>query len=105
MAQSLSRILIHIIFSTKDRRPLLKDSFRTDLHCFICGIGRDLGCPIISINSVLDHLHLVTVLSRTVEISTLVREVKSGSSKEFRKRLIPDLEWQGGYGAFSVSES
>lgn len=107
MAQSLAKIYIHLIFSTKNREPVLQDDVRVDLHDYIGGIIRDLNCPSIEINTEPDHAHALFSLSRTLSISQVVQEVKSGSSAWLKKQSghYADFHWQNGYGAFSVSQS
>ena len=107
MPQSLANIYIHLIFSTSDRQPLLTDDIRPSLHSYLGQVGKTLGCPIILVNSVEDHVHILHRLSRTVTISKAVEEFKKSTSK-WLKSQSPDLanfSWQSGYGAFSVSES
>ena len=93
MAQSLSRLWTHLIFSTKQRFPFLTDkTIRTDT---------------LIVNGVEDHVHALFALSRTHSIASVVKEIKRTSSA-WAKELSPKLQkfqWQGGYGAFSVSQS
>jgi putative transposase len=107
MAQSLAKIYIHLIFSTKNRERILEDGIRVALHKYLGGILRDLNSPSIEINTEPDHAHLLFTLSRTLSISQVVQEVKSGSSAWLKKqsRAYADFHWQNGYGAFSVSQS
>ncbi len=107
MPQSLANIYIHLIFSTKDRFPFLKDELREDLHAYMATVLSNLKCPAVLINSVKDHVHILFQLNRTVTLAKAVEEVKKSSSK-WIKTQSPNLEkfaWQAGYGAFSVSES
>jgi REP element-mobilizing transposase RayT len=107
MPQSLANIYIHLIFSTSDRQPLLTDDIRPSLHSYLGQVGKTLECPLILVNSVEDHVHILHRLSRTVTISDAVKEFKTATSK-WLKSQSPDLanfSWQSGYGAFSVSES
>lgn len=108
MAQSLSNVLLHIVFSTKDRRPFLLDAeLRCELHADIMGMLRNRKCPGIAINSVEDHIHILCQLNRTTSIADLLQEIKAASSrwiKEQRKDLQA-FQWQGGYAVFSVSQS
>lgn len=108
MAQSLSNVLIHIVFSTKDRRPFLQDvELRSEMHAVIIGMLRNRKCPGIAINSVEDHIHILCQLSRTTSIAELLQEIKAASSrwlKDQRKELHA-FQWQGGYAVFSVSQS
>ncbi len=65
MPQSLAKNLIHLVFSTKERRPLLDDAIREELHRYVCGILKDLESPALAVNSVADHVHLLFNLHRT----------------------------------------
>jgi putative transposase len=65
MAQSLSSILIHLIFSTKEREPLISPSVETDLHSFMAGILKDMQCPALTIGVRPDHIHILFALART----------------------------------------
>ncbi len=105
MPQSLAKVLIHIIFSTKYRAPLLARSIRPALHAYLASIVRNMQCECYRTGGVSDHVHLAIRLSRMVTIADLVEEVKSSSSK-WLKTQSPDLEgfrWQRGYGVFSVN--
>jgi REP element-mobilizing transposase RayT len=107
MPQSLAEIYIHLVFSTKNRQRVLPSELKTDLHSYMGGILRDLGCLPVEINTEPDHAHLLFVLSRTVTLAEVVGEVKKGSTN-WLQRKHPDLtqfHWQSGYGAFSVSKS
>ncbi|HKO98459.1 MAG TPA: IS200/IS605 family transposase [Pyrinomonadaceae bacterium] len=108
MAQSLSRVWIHLIFSTKNRFPFLTDKkLRTDVHGYLANMLRGEDCETLIVNGVEDHIHALFALSRTHSIASVVKEIKRTSSG-FAKELSPTLEkfhWQNGYGAFSVSQS
>jgi putative transposase len=106
MAQSLARMYVHLVFSTRYRAPLLDDSLRSDLHTYMQAILQDHGCFVVAINSVDDHIHLLFHLARTKSISEIVEHLKSSSSKWVKTRgnRYRDFFWQAGYGAFSVSE-
>lgn len=107
MPQSLSRLHVHLIFSTKNRTPYITDSVRSSLHAYMATVLKNLGCAPIIINSVEYHIHLLFDLSRTVTVSKVVEDVKKSSSK-WIKTQAPELQqfaWQSGYGVFAVSES
>lgn len=107
MAQSLSRIHVHVVFATKHRKPLLTDAVRESLHSYLAVVLTDLGCQPTLVNSVEDHVHVLLELARTVAVSTAVEVMKKSSSK-WIKGQGPEFSafaWQAGYGAFSVSES
>lgn len=107
MPQSLSNILTHVIFSTKNREPFLKASVIQEIHAYIVGVLNPLGCPPIQIGGVADHVHLFFHLSRTRSISEIVEAVKINSSKWLKTKGVEfaNFHWQSGYGAFSVSQS
>jgi REP element-mobilizing transposase RayT len=107
MAQSLARILVHLIFSTKDRAPVLSAGVRPGLRAYMVGILSNLDCPCLEVGCVADHAHLLFVLHRTRSAAEAVEEVKKGSSKWLKTRgpAMRNFHWQNGYGAFSVSPS
>jgi putative transposase len=108
MAQSLSHLWTHLIFSTKDRFPFLSDkTIRTDMHRYLATMLREQNCETLIVNGVADHVHALFGLSRTHSIADVVKEIKRTSSG-WVKTPSPKLakfHWQGGYGAFSVSQS
>ena len=107
MPQSLARLYIHLIFSTKNRRPLITDPVRDGLHSYMATVLRGLGCMPVMINSVEDHAHLLIDLSRSVPVSQAVEDVKKSPSKWIKSQGPPfaGFTWQAGYGAFAVSET
>jgi putative transposase len=108
MAQSLGKILVHTVFSTKDRRPFLRDkSLRDELHRYLGGILMNLDCQPIIVGGVEDHVHLLCALSRTCEAAEMVKEVKRGSSIWIKCKSpeLADFSWQSGYGIFSIGFS
>jgi len=107
MPQSLAKILVHLVFSTKHRERVLSDDVREELHRYIAGIPKNHESPAILINSVEDHIHILFSQSRNCSLADLVEEVKKGSSKwlKTKGRAFARFHWQNGYGAFSVSQS
>ncbi len=105
MPQSLANILIHAIWSTKGRRPLISDDVRAGLHGYMAGVLKNLESPALIINSVTDHVHILCQLSKNVATCKLLEEVKKSSSKWMKEQGVLDLAWQNGYGVFSVSQS
>jgi REP element-mobilizing transposase RayT len=106
MPQSLSYILIHIIFSTKDRTPYLADmEARQRLHAYLATIVRDDDCECFSVGGVGDHVHLAIRLSRTITVAKLVEHLKTSSSRWLKEQGLAAhaFAWQRGYAAFSVS--
>lgn len=108
MAQSLAKILLHMVFSTKERRPLLRDKpLREELHRYLGGILANLdGQPLI-IGGVEDHVHLLFAHSRTATVADVVKELKRGSSVWLKTKSpeLADFAWQNGYGVFSIGQS
>jgi REP element-mobilizing transposase RayT len=109
MPQSLAQIYIHLVFSTKNRTPWLRDvDLRDQLYAYMATILRDnVNSPALIINGVEDHLHALIRLSRRFAVMKVVQEAKTETSK-WLKRQLPaggDFAWQAGYGAFSVSAS
>ena len=108
MSQSLARVVVHIVFSTKYRRPWLEDKLIQDeLYKYLAQILIRIECPAITIGGAADHLHILCNLSRKIAIMDLLEELKSSSSKWIKTKgnEFQDFSWQGGYGIFSVSES
>jgi putative transposase len=104
MAQSLSQLYIHLVFSTKERAPLIKLEVQARLHAYLAGTCNAIKCPAQKIGGVADHVHLLFRLSRTSSVSDAVKALKTESSKWMKADGgSPDFAWQGGYGAFSIS--
>ena len=104
MPQSLSLVVIHVIFSTKDRRALLDRDTRPKLHAYLATVARNTGCECHRAGGEADHVHLAIRLSRTLTVAALVENLKTTSSR-WLKSQGPDLSafsWQRGYGCFSV---
>lgn len=104
MPQSLANVVVHLVFSTKDRGACLGPSIRPVLHAYLATLARNAGCDCPRVGGVADHVHLAVRLSRTVAIAALVEELKTSSSK-WLKTQSPELGGfarQRGYGAFSV---
>jgi len=106
MPQSLANVLIHLIFSTKDREPfLLQADLRRRTHAYLAEVLRNFECPTLIVGGVSDHVHALFRLSRTRSIATVFEHLKKSSSKWIKTQGIPGFGWQRGYGGFSVSES
>ncbi len=107
MPQSLAFLLIHIIFSTKDRAPILDATGRPLLHASLSTVTRNAGCESFRVGGVADHLHLAIGLSRTITTAKLVEELKTSSSKWLKAQspALKTFAWQRGYAAFSVGPS
>ncbi|WP_018970221.1 IS200/IS605 family transposase [Rubritalea marina] len=105
MPQSLSHNLLHVIFSTKERRPWICSEHREALHAYLAQSVRHHDCECYRVGGVDDHVHIAVRLSRTLAVSDLIRELKSSSSKWFKSQSnsLKQFQWQRGYGAFSLS--
>ncbi len=106
MPQSLSKVLVHLIFGTKHREPLIAPEIRSPLHAYIVGILDNLNSPSLQTGGVADHIHILCALSRTISQAELLEVVKKSSSKWMKTDGgVPGFSWQTGYGAFSIGES
>jgi REP element-mobilizing transposase RayT len=108
MPQSLSAVYIHLVFSTKGRRPFLKDpDTRGAFHAYLGGISKTLDCPPIMVGGMEDHVHLLARFGRTITQAEWVKELKRVSNLWLKEqgRTYADFQWQGGYADFSVSQS
>ena len=107
MSQSLSSILIHLVFSTKDREPFITSAIETELHPYMATIFRELKSPSLAIDGTTDHVHIFFSLARVITIADIVEEVKTSTSKwiKTKGRDFRNFHWQRGYGAFSIGQS
>jgi putative transposase len=107
MAQSLAKIYIHIIFSTKNRELILHDDWREELFKILGGSANGIGCQSLIVGGIADHVHMLFQLGRTISIAEVVKSLKSQSSYWINQtRSLPvQFHWQAGYAAFSVSQS
>ena len=107
MPQSLSNVILHIIFSTKNREPWLDSNIRPRMHAYLATVCRDLGGETSRVGGVSDHIHILTTLPRALSQAQMIEQIKKTSSKWIK--TIDDryrgFSWQRGYGAFSVSPS
>jgi len=107
MPQSLAKILVHLIFSTKNRERILDNTVRSELHKYLATILKEFDSPAILINSVEDHVHILFSHSKNHALIKIVEELKKNSSKWIKTKSgrYAGFHWQNGYGAFSVSQS
>ena len=107
MAQSLSSILIHLIFSTKHREPLVTAQVEPALHAYMAGILKEKQCPALTIGGMPDHVHVLFRLARTRAVSEVVEDLKKDSSRWIKTQgaSFGAFHWQAGYGAFSIGQS
>ena len=107
MPKSYTNLLYHLVFSTRDRRPLITPERRTRLYEYVGGAIRDEGGISLAIGGIEDHIHLLAKLRPDKALSDLMRTLKANSSG-WMHDVFPDAKdfsWQNGYGAFSVSAS
>lgn len=107
MPQSLAKVYVHVVFSTKGREPLIADSWRDELFHILGGTANNLGCQSLIVGGVADHVHMLIVLGRTITVADAVGKIKSTSSAWVNQTrgLVGQFHWQGGYAVFSVSQS
>ena len=107
MPQSLARVLVHIVFSTKRRYPFLaRKDIRDEMHAYLGGTCKELGCPVLAVGGVADNVHILCALSRTSSIADIVCDLKRCSSKWIKTKggILTKFAWQNGYGIFSVGQ-
>ncbi|MGN6544487.1 MAG: IS200/IS605 family transposase [Aureliella sp.] len=107
MSQSLAKVYLHVVFSTKNRQPTLLPAWRDELFQVLGGLTNNLGCQSLVVGGVEDHVHTLFTLSRTATISDAVKKLKASSSAWVNETHAPrtPFHWQAGYAAFSVSQS
>ena len=106
MPQSLALVLVHIIFSTKNRIAFLQSpDIRSEVHAYLIGTLRALDCEPLRVGGVADHVHILAALSRRISLAELVKSLKTSSTKIVKNKGHCHFSWQSGYGAFSVSQS
>lgn len=105
MPQSLSFILVHLIFSTRQRVPFLTPELRVEMYPFLATVARGLECECLRVGGVADHVHMALRLPPTVALAKIVQGVKASSSKWTKGEGVGEFAWQRGYAAFSVSPS
>jgi putative transposase len=107
MPSTYSNLLFHIVFSTKQRIPVITNAIQTELYNYIGGIIRGEGGVVLEIGGVADHVHLLIKLKPVVSVSEMLKHIKASSSKWLNETHanFGKFYWQEGYAAFSVSES
>ena len=107
MPQSLSNILVHVVFSTKNRENLLIESITSELYKYLAQICKNNNSPIKQIGGINNHIHMLLDLSRSISISKLISEIKSNSTRWLKTKgsHLKNFSWQNGYGVFSIGES
>ena len=107
MAHTATNVLVHFIFSTHHRAPLINSEIQTDLHAYLGGIIREIDGVALRINGMADHVHLLVRMPSARSIADVARLIKTNSSRWVHERWpkFKNFAWQPGYGPFSVSES
>ena len=107
MSQSLSKVYVHIVFSTKNHQNLIDDTIESSLYEYLGGICKDLECYPVQVGGYKNHIHILCLLSRKIAQMKLLEELKKGSSKWIKTKgeNYKNFYWQDGYGIFSVNPS
>src|SRR5690348_3510465 len=107
MSGTYTNLLYHIVFSTKNRQPLIAETLRDDLHAYLGGIVREHLGIALNVGGMPDHVHILAKLKPKLAVSDVVRDIKAGSSKwvNENRRTNRKFGWQDGFTAFSVSQS
>ena len=107
MPQSLVSLLVHVVFSTKHREPLIAPEIEADLFAYMTGVLKNHDSRLLAANGTADHVHLLISLSKNVALSHLIQELKKSTSRWVKTRGLKfrNFQWQDGYGAFTVGES
>lgn len=107
MAQSLSKLYVHIVFHIKNQNVKIRNEEKDELYAYMATIIKDNQSIPILINGTEDHVHILCVISKNIALSKLVEEIKRHSSRwiKTKNRNYANFAWQGGYAGFSVSQS
>src|SRR5262245_44877254 len=107
MPQSFSSVLVHVVFSTKNREPTIHPSVESELYAYATTVLKNADCPALAMNGMADQVHALFALSRVKSIAEVVEELKTSTSKWIKTKgpNFRGFHWQAGYGAFSVSQS
>lgn len=105
MAQTCGNLVVHLIFSTKLRQPLIAPDIRSDLFAYLGGIVRELRGTALIVNGTCGHVHMLIRIRPAQALAEIARIIKANSSGWIRKKGHKEFAWQAGYGVFSVSES
>jgi putative transposase len=106
--QSLSLVILHLVFSTKQRFPFLKGDIRPRTHAYLAALCRDLGGECFKAGGTKDHVHIAATLPRTLSQAQMLESIKKKSSKWLHglgDPMLRKFKWQAGYASFSVSPS
>ena len=105
MPQSLAKVYLHVIFSTKDRKPFISPENKPILQAYIVSSASELGIYTLEIFANPDHIHWLCTLPRTLSIADMIQKIKIPSSNKMATIGPKEFHWQKGYGVYSVSQS
>jgi putative transposase len=106
MGHTHTRNLLHIVTSTKERRPILTPAVRAELFPYMIGIAQQLQSPLLIINGVEDHVHVLADLHPSIALADFIGKLKANASRWWNaEHPRARIGWQRGYGSFSVSQS
>lgn len=105
MSHTYSNHLYHIVFSTKERLPVIKNECKTEIHAYISGLVKEKSGRVLIINSMPDHVHILLALPPDVSVSDIIKFMKANSSRWMKQRFGKPFGWQKGFGSFTVSRS
>jgi len=105
MSQSLAKVNVHIVFSTKYAQPVIPEMLRSDLQAYLIGVCKNLGSYVYELYANPGHIHILCTLPRTRSIAELMSKIKTSSSKWMKLKGVNNFDWQDGYAIFSVSAS
>lgn len=107
MPQSLSQVLLHVVFSTKNREKTIPIHLRSAFHAYLAGLCRERGAEAFRVGGTDDHVHIACTLPRTLTMAKLVEEIKKPSSSWMKRQEegYQGFSWQSGYGIFSLGQS
>ena len=107
MAQTLVSLLVHVIFSTKNRESFISEAVEADLFAYMGGILKNNNCRLLAAGGTPDHVHLLISQSKNIALSELLMDLKKDSSVWIKKNgsIFRNFHWQDDYAGFSISQS
>jgi REP element-mobilizing transposase RayT len=107
MAQTLVCLRVHVVFSTKDRRPMITPEVEPELYAYLGGTIKNLDSRCLAAGGTSNHVHLLISQSKNMALSRLIEEIKKSSSKWIKTKgtALRAFAWQDGYGAFTIGQS
>ncbi|MGA2074892.1 MAG: IS200/IS605 family transposase [Terriglobia bacterium] len=107
MAQTLVCLRVHVVFSTKDRRPMITPDVEPELFAYLAGTAKNLDSPCLAAGGTSNHVHLLISQSKNIALSHLMEEIKKSSLKWIKTKgpTLRNFGWQDGYGAFTIGQS